>query len=53
VALAPLAVLPSVVAWRRCRHDAVLWIGLALNGLLLLGLASLIVSVLIGESSVG
>jgi hypothetical protein len=30
-----------------------LWIGVALNGLLLLGLASLIVSVLIGETSVG
>jgi hypothetical protein len=53
VVLAPVTVGLSVVAWRRSRCDAVFWIGLALNGLLILGLAGEIVSVLIGESSVG
>jgi hypothetical protein len=38
VALAPLTLLLSVVAWRRSSHDAVFRIGLGLNGLLVLGL---------------
>jgi hypothetical protein len=53
VALAPLTLLLSVVAWRRCPHDAVFRIGLGLNGLLVLGLLEEVVSVLIGESSIG
>lgn len=50
---APLTLLLSVAAWRRSRHDAVFWIGLALNLLLVLGLLGLIVSLLTGEASVG
>lgn len=53
VVFAPLTLILSVVAWKRSRHDAIFWIGLALSGLLMLGLISEIVSVLIGESSVG
>jgi hypothetical protein len=53
VVLAPLTLCLSVLAWRRSRHDAVLWIGLALNGLLMLGLVGEIVSILIGESAIG
>jgi hypothetical protein len=53
VVLAPLTLLLSVGAWRRSHHDSVFWIGLALNGLLMLGLLGLVVSLLTGEASVG
>lgn len=53
VVLAPLTSILSIVAWRRSGHDGVFWAGLALNGLLLLGLLGEIVSILIGESSIG
>lgn len=53
VALAPLTLLLSAVAWRRSPHDAIFRIGLGLNGLLVLGLLGEVVSVLIGESSIG
>lgn len=53
VVLAPLSLLLSAVAWRRSPRDAVFWIGLGLNGFLVLGLLGEVVSVLIGESSVG
>jgi hypothetical protein len=53
VALAPLTLLLSAVAWRRSPHDAVFRIGLGLNGLLVLGLLGEVVSLLTGESSIG
>ena len=51
--LAPLPLLLSAVAWRRSPHDPVLWLGLALSGLMVLGLVGALAGVLIGESSVG
>jgi hypothetical protein len=53
VALAPLTLGLSLVAWKRSPHDAVLWIGVALNALLAVAFVSAIVAVLIGEASVG
>jgi len=53
VVFAPLTLLLSVAAWRRSHHDAVFWIGLALNLLLVLGLLGLVVSLLTGEASIG
>jgi hypothetical protein len=53
VVLAPLTLLLSAVAWRRSSRDAVFWIGLGLNAFLVLGFLGEVVSVLIGESSVG
>lgn len=53
VVLAPLTSALSVVAWRRSGHDTVFWIGFALNVFLVLSLLGEIVSVMIGESSVG
>jgi hypothetical protein len=35
------------VAWRRSPHDALFWIGLALNGVLVLAFLGLVVSLLI------
>ena len=52
VVLAPVTAVLSVVAWWRSQHDAVFWIGVALNGLLMLGLLAELVSLLTGESSV-
>jgi hypothetical protein len=53
VVFAPLTLLLSLVAWRRSPHDVVFWIGLALNGLLMLVLVGEIVAVLTGEASIG
>jgi hypothetical protein len=53
VVLAPLTIPLSLVAWRRAPHDAVFWIGVALNALLALGFLIEIVAVLTGEASVG
>jgi predicted branched-subunit amino acid permease len=51
--LAPLTLLLSAIAWRRERHDAVLWIGLALNALLAVILLAELVALLTGEAALG
>jgi hypothetical protein len=51
--VAPLTLLLSLVAWRRSPRDVVFWIGLALNGLLVLALVGEVVAVLTGEASIG
>jgi hypothetical protein len=53
VVVAPLTLLLSLVAWRRSPRDVVFWIGLALNGLLMLALVGEVVAVLTGEASIG
>ena len=53
VFLAPLGMLLSAVAWRRAPHDGVFWIGLALNGLFLLGLVVVLAGVLTGDVGIG
>jgi hypothetical protein len=52
VILSPITILLSGLAWRRSQHDAVFWIGLALNALLVLGFFGVVVSILTGEISV-
>jgi hypothetical protein len=48
VLLAPVGALLIAVAWRRSPHDALLWIGLALNAVLVLALVGLVVSLMTG-----
>jgi hypothetical protein len=40
--LAPVSAFMSAIAWRRSPPDVVFWIGLALNGFLVLGLVALV-----------
>ena len=51
--IAPPGMILSAVAWRRAPHDGVFWIGLALNGLFLLGLAVVLAGVLTGDVGIG
>jgi hypothetical protein len=52
VVLAPLGGVLSVVAWRRSPHDALFWIGFALNAVSVLSLLGLVVSLITGDSGV-
>ena len=53
VILSPLSFLLTGVAWYRSPHDAVFWIGFALNTLLAIGLLGIVVAVLTGEAGIG
>jgi ATP/ADP translocase len=53
VFLSPASLLLTGIAWRRDPHDAVFWIGFALNVSLGLGLLALLVGLLTGDVGIG
>ena len=46
VLLAPVGAALVLIAWRRSPHDALFWIGFALNAILVLAFAALVVGAL-------
>jgi hypothetical protein len=46
VLLAPVGAVLVVIAWRRSPHDALFWIGFALNAILVLAFVALVVDAL-------
>jgi hypothetical protein len=53
VLLAPIGLVLSASAWRRARHDALFWVGLALNAFLGLSLLALLVGLATGDVGIG
>lgn len=53
VVLAPLGILLSIIASRRSRRDGLFWVGATLNGILAIELLAILVSLLIGDASIG
>lgn len=51
--LAPLGILLSIIASRRSRRDGLFWVGATLNGILAIELLAILVSLLIGDASIG
>lgn len=53
VFLAPIGLFLSAIAWRRAPHDALYWVGLALNTILGLSLVGMLIGLLTGDVGIG
>jgi hypothetical protein len=53
VLLAPIGLLLSAAAWRRASHDALFWVGLSLNAILVLSLVAMLIGLLTGDVAIG
>ncbi|HYZ76422.1 MAG TPA: hypothetical protein VE596_03515 [Gaiellaceae bacterium] len=50
--LSPVGALLTFVAWRRSPHDALFWVGVLLNAILVLTLLVLLVGLATGETAI-
>ena len=50
--LSPVGATLTLVAWRRSPHDALFWVGVLLNAILVLTLLGLLVALATGETTI-